>query len=685
MAFTPFDYMPNYGAMQETEEERRRREAEQQAAESQVQPVSPQDFGAMPMQEQPMAGIETDFGARAAELDIGTVPMPGPGVQVAGPAQLPGAVSPQQMAQQQQLAQQPQMAAPTYQGPGQGAEAQTVSQPMPAPVPAPAAQMAAPAQQAQQAQPAADPIGMFTAAVGDTNKLFQVYNDTSLPPELRRIAGREAGRQLDSETKRVQAEQEIKNMSQADLANLLRSKSEEGSWGKRVLFGVLGMEAAVKDEEAKLGIGAKYQSTTVNGQPVLVKVRADGVPMEGYDATTGKQLNNKELVAATAGLTVAKGTQAATATRVRDSKGTEWSQVPTTQGMKFYNNQGQAGVPEGRTVPISAGTDLELEQAKADIKTISQFSGQTAQARLNAYENTNKLRADRGLPPKTLEEMGLNSDGSLIGEATRRPGAAPAAAPAPMAAAPAAGTRPVAAAERTPAVTAQAAPGGGVRLSVGGGGGGAAAPAAGGRIPTAAEMQEQSKESDLNRTLREAAAKAQINVAQNLEEQKNKVRTAMPASEGNVVRILTTLNDIVTHPGLDKTVGLPRILATPLEMIPGGDQRNFAQKFKQLGGQEFLAAYNELRGGGGISEVEGLKAEQAISALKDTGISPAEFRKNMWILQDAVKSGFDRQRELVGQPAKYRESPEREAAKEWLRNNPNNPKAAAVRRKLVGF
>jgi len=92
-----------------------------------------------------------------------------------------------------------------------------------------------------------------------------------------------------------------------------------------------------------------------------------------------------------------------------------------------------------------------------------------------------------------------------------------------------------------------------------------------------------------------------------------------------------------------------------------------------------------LRGGGGISETEGAKAEQAISALKDTGISPAEFKKNMWILQDAVKTGFDRQRELIGQPVKYRESLDRENAKEWLRNNPNHPKAAGVRKTLSGF
>jgi hypothetical protein len=198
-------------------------------------------------------------------------------------------------------------------------------------------------------------------------------------------------------------------------------------------------------------------------------------------------------------------------------------------------------------------------------------------------------------------------------------------------------------------------------------------------------MESQTKVDDLNRAIIEAAAKAKINVGQNLEEQKNKIRMTMPSSEQNANRVLATLNDIATHPGLDKTVGLPRLLATPLEMIPGGDQRAFAQKFKQLGGQEFLAAYDQLRGSGGISEIEGTKAEQAISALKDTGISPAEFKKNMWIFRDAVQTGLDKQRELIGLPPKYRESPQREEAKAWLRNNPNSAKAEAVRKMLAGF
>jgi hypothetical protein len=57
----------------------------------------------------------------------------------------------------------------------------------------------------------------------------------------------------------------------------------------------------------------------------------------------------------------------------------------------------------------------------------------------------------------------------------------------------------------------------------------------------------------------------------------------------------------------------------------------------------------------------------------------------MWILRDSVQTGIDTQRKLIGQSPKYQESADREAAKVWLRANPNSAKAEAVRKKLVGY
>ena len=472
------------------------------------------------------------------------------------------------------------------------------------------------------------------------------------------------------------------------------------------MYARLGLNDLAADVQAKIsGKDTKFGQVQLGGTSWSIETNAKtGEIIRAKDdegnVATANTLNKLRAE----GRTVSTATPpVAGATRVRDSEGKEWSVVPGVQGSKFFDNENKQGVPKGRTVPIAVGSDMDLAQAKQDMETIAKFGQQTADQRLKAFEKTNSLRADRGLPLLSLAEMGLNADGSVVGEAIRRPGtptgaaptpaptatppAAPAmAAPAPTArppAAPAPTARPPAAGPVSPAALPAAPPVAQSGIPTPSGGGATAAPA--GQIPTAAQMESQTKESDLNRAIREAAAKAKINVGQNLEEQKNKIRMTMPSSEQNANRVLATLNDIATHPGLDKTVGLPRILATPLEMIPGGDQRAFAQKFKQLGGQEFLAAYDQLRGSGGIAITEGEKAEQAISALKDTGISPAEFKKNMWIFRDAVQTGLDKQRELIGLPAKYRESPQREEAKAWLRNNPNSPKAEAVRKALVGF
>jgi hypothetical protein len=181
------------------------------------------------------------------------------------------------------------------------------------------------------------------------------------------------------------------------------------------------------------------------------------------------------------------------------------------------------------------------------------------------------------------------------------------------------------------------------------------------------------------------AAKSRIETNEDLEKRRNALRVNQPAAEATASALLQTLNDVMTHPGLDKTIGNPDILNKPLQMIPQGERRAFKQKYDQLAGQQFLAAFNQLKGGGSITEIEGAKAEQAIAALKDTGISLEEFRKNAWILRDVVQTGIDNQRRQLGQAPKYAESAEREEAKEWLRNNPNSPKASAVRQKLVGY
>ena len=88
-------------------------------------------------------------------------------------------------------------------------------------------------------------------------------------------------------------------MSENDLAKALREKSTGGSWLKAIAFGMLGMTQSAQDEAAKLGIGKEQTILGADNKPYIVKMAANGTPIEGYNAETGKKLDAKELVTVT--------------------------------------------------------------------------------------------------------------------------------------------------------------------------------------------------------------------------------------------------------------------------------------------------------------------------------------------------------------------------------------------------
>lgn len=588
----------------------------------------------------------------------------------------------------------------------------------------------------------------FRNIYNNPNALAKYMGNDANSESGRKIAGQLLKIQLNGVDAEAKAQDVLTRMAQGDTKatnEVMRTlRKDEGSYIKAILFSRLGLNDLAKEEQDKLSTTKKVTRSILDGvnyttfsnnkgaivdaydedgvkvsdrtlsklnasaqkvgsknftfgdtgvipsskAPVVLQKNAEsGLPQyvhttsgsdnkgnswKAGDTYTGSETPTKPKVAVSA------------AQRIRDSKGTEWSVVPTPEGNEFYNDaNGEKGRPIGRTVPIQGGTDLELIQSKADIETQAKFKQQSAAERLKAFENTNAKRADRDLPLKSFEEMGLNPDGSIIGE--NAPPAAPRPAPVAQqqaAPAPATAPRPTAQAAVAPVVAPvnpAAVPGTNLPpVSA------APRPATGG-IPTASQMESQTKEEDLNRKLREEREKAIIATGEDLGKKKNAITMTLPATEQNATAVLNTMKDISTHPGLDKTIGNPDVLNKVLQAIPMGDRRDFKAKYDQLKGQEFLTAYNQLRGSGGISEKEGIEATKAIAALNDTGISPKEFKKNMWIFEDAVKTGIDNQRILIGQPPKYRGTPEQEQAKTWLREHPNDARAEGVRKALVGY
>jgi hypothetical protein len=105
------------------------------------------------------------------------------------------------------------------------------------------------------------------------------------------------------------------------------------------------------------------------------------------------------------------------------------------------------------------------------------------------------------------------------------------------------------------------------------------------------------------------------------------------------------------HSGFEGVVGLG---FPGMRFVPGSPEADFDKKFKQVVGKAFLKAFNDLRGGGSITEIEGVKATEAITRLSRS-ISEVEFIRAARELEDILAKGeqraLDRRARIEGKAA----------------------------------
>lgn len=106
------------------------------------------------------------------------------------------------------------------------------------------------------------------------------------------------------------------------------------------------------------------------------------------------------------------------------------------------------------------------------------------------------------------------------------------------------------------------------------------------------------------------------------------------------------IDKVLNSPGLETGTGLSGKLH-PSNYIPGTDATNFRVALDQIKGQTFLQAFNSLKSGGQITEIEGKKATDAIARL-DTAQSTPEFKAALNDLQSVVQDSLSRMRESSG-------------------------------------
>lgn len=131
-----------------------------------------------------------------------------------------------------------------------------------------------------------------------------------------------------------------------------------------------------------------------------------------------------------------------------------------------------------------------------------------------------------------------------------------------------------------------------------------------------------------------------------------KALSDLPTVEASAAEMDTLLSELAAHPGKSQAVGTRSMLP----VIPGSPAAGFVARLEQVQGKAFLQAYESLKGGGAITEIEGKKAEQAIGRLSRAQ-SEEDFNQALSDLQDVVAVGLSRARRRAQQAQTRRGGP----------------------------
>ena len=115
---------------------------------------------------------------------------------------------------------------------------------------------------------------------------------------------------------------------------------------------------------------------------------------------------------------------------------------------------------------------------------------------------------------------------------------------------------------------------------------------------------------------------------------------SLPEYTANAERLIGVMEQMINHPGLSAAVGVKG----PTNWIPGTDAADFKALQKQISGATFLEAFEALKGGGQISEIEGQQAKDALNRLGDTDQKEETYRESLEEFIGYIRLGLQRKR-----------------------------------------
>jgi hypothetical protein len=138
-------------------------------------------------------------------------------------------------------------------------------------------------------------------------------------------------------------------------------------------------------------------------------------------------------------------------------------------------------------------------------------------------------------------------------------------------------------------------------------------------------------------TEREAAEAAATAEASAGGKARGEAIAAAPSELRSGQQALDVIDKMINHPGREAATGFSSI--GNVMPIPGSDRADFLTLGNQLRGKVFLEAFQMLKGGGQITEIEGLKAEQAMARL-NAAQSEGEYLQALEDLRQAISDGM---------------------------------------------
>jgi hypothetical protein len=151
------------------------------------------------------------------------------------------------------------------------------------------------------------------------------------------------------------------------------------------------------------------------------------------------------------------------------------------------------------------------------------------------------------------------------------------------------------------------------------------------------------------------------------QEQTRKLKTEADIAEENRMRSMQKtfdtasymddlLEKVKTHPGRQYATGKSSILPK----VPGTEPANFQVLLDQLQGQQFMQAYETLKGGGQITEIEGRKATDAMARMNPRQTEES-FLQGVSEFQNIVRAAKERASAKI-QPAESPSTPAAQSA-----------------------